>query len=252
MIMQSHTSSFELLERRRRFRNALKGVALVRYLWPILSAAQRTCRRVLFAPNHRNIRRKPWTKLQLGAGQNRLQGWLNTDLMPGRDVLHVDVTRRFPFPDGQFDYVFTEHMIEHLPFKRGCHMLQEIHRVLRTGGKLRIATPDFEFLLRLCREHISPQEQEYIAWAIRTFTPDLPASSVSVVNNFFRDWGHQYIYDQRTLSQVLSNWGFGDIVRCEVGQSNHPALSGLETHGKWIGDANNRIETLVMEATKLP
>ncbi len=249
--MHSQISSLRWQEGRKRLRQGLKGVPLARHLWSILGTTGRICRRLVLAPNHRKIRRQSWTKLQLGAGPNRLEGWLNTDLLASRDMVYVDVTRRLPFPDGQFDYVFTEHMIEHLPFRQGCHMLCETHRVLRTGGKVRIATPDFEFLLRLCREHISPQEQEYIAWAIRTFRPELPVSSVSVVNNFFRDWGHQYIYDQQTLSQVLSNCGFGNIVRCQVGQSNDPALSGLETHGKLIGDSNNRLETLVIEATKL-
>jgi predicted SAM-dependent methyltransferase len=249
--MHSQTSFLQWEESRKRLRQRLKGVALARHLLPILGAAERICRRLVLAPSHRKLRQQPWTKLQLGAGQSRLEGWLNTDLVASRDVVYVDATRRFPFADGQFTYVFTEHMIEHVPFGQGCHMLSEIYRVLRTGGKVRIATPDFGFLLRLCREQISQQEQEYIAWAIRTLRPDLPAGPVSVVNNFFRDWGHQYIYDQQTLSQVLSNCGFGNIVRCEVGQSSEPALSGLERHGELIGDSNNRLETLVIEATKL-
>jgi predicted SAM-dependent methyltransferase len=131
-------------------------------------------------------------------------------------------------------------------------MLAEINRVLRPGGELRIAAPDFAFLLRLCREDISLEEQEYIVSTTMTFCPDLPVSAVSVVNNFFRDWGHQYIYDQTTLSQALANCGFGDIVRCEVGHSNDPELCGLERHGRLIGEANNRLETMVLEATKVP
>lgn len=251
MNTNSQISFLGWQESRKRLRDEVKRVAAARHQWPILGPPERICRRIVFAPNHRRIRRQSWSRLQLGAGQNRLHGWLNTDFVASRDVLYVDVTRRLPFPDGQFEYVFSEHMIEHLPFKQGCHMLREAHRVLRASGKVRIATPDFEFLLRLCREHITPQEQEYIAWAVRTYRPDLPVSCTSVVNNFFRDWGHQHIYDQRTLSQVLSDCGFGDIIRCEVGQSKDPPLAGLETHGQWIGDSNNRLETLVIEATKL-
>jgi predicted SAM-dependent methyltransferase len=228
----------------------LKALPLVRPLRQALSRANQLGQRAVYAAHHSAIRQRPWTKLQLGCGPNLLGGWLNTDVLPSRDVVFVDATQRLPFPDSQFQYVFTEHMIEHLPIRLGSCMLAEINRVLCPGGKLRIATPDFGFLLRLCRQDISPQEQEYIVWATKAFRPDLPPCATSVVNNFFRDWGHRYIYDQSILSQSLSSSGFGEIIRCEVGHSNDPELCGLECHGKLIGEANNRLETMVLEATK--
>jgi len=240
------------VEPRSQLRQWVKAIPLVRPLREALRRVGQIGRRAVYAPRHGAIRRDHWTKLQLGAGPNLLEGWLNTDLQTSRDVLFVDATQRLPFPDGQFEYVFTEHMIEHLPFRQGCRMLAEINRVLRGRGKLRIATPDFSFLLRLCREDITPQEQEYVAWATKTFCPGLPVCAVSVVYNFLRDWGHKYIYNQTTLSQALSECGFGDILRCEVGHSNDPELCGLERHGTLIGEGNNRLETMVLEATKLP
>ena len=84
-------------------------------------------------------------KLQIGAGKNVLEGWLNADLEPGSDeVMFIDAVAELPFPDGVFDYVFSEHMIEHIAYKHGLHMLGEAFRVLKPGGKIRIATPDIE------------------------------------------------------------------------------------------------------------
>ena len=43
-------------------------------------------------------------KLHLGAGENLLPGWLNTDLHDygRRDLVYLDVRKRFPLPDGSF------------------------------------------------------------------------------------------------------------------------------------------------------
>lgn len=73
--------------------------------------------------------------LQLGCGPHQFDGWLATDLAPqdiGK-VVYLDVTRRFPFPDGKFDFIVAEQMIEHVRFRDAVHMLRECHRVLRPG-----------------------------------------------------------------------------------------------------------------------
>ena len=59
-------------------------------------------------------------KLQLGTSNSPIIGWLNTDVLPtNRRVAYLDATRRFPFNDDIFDYVYSEHMIEHIEQLRG-------------------------------------------------------------------------------------------------------------------------------------
>ena len=58
----------------------------------------------------------------LGCGSSILKGWLNTDFEPVSDeVVYLNVTVRFPFPDGAFDCVFSEHMIEHVTLPMGAY-----------------------------------------------------------------------------------------------------------------------------------
>src|SRR5260221_172664 len=92
----------------------------------------------------------PIHKLQLGAGSNVLDGWFNTDMLPvPPTIFFLDCTKRFPFADATFHYVFSEHHLEHLSYREGLSMLRECCRVLRPDGKIRIATPDLEVLLGL-------------------------------------------------------------------------------------------------------
>src|SRR5207245_635222 len=114
-------------------------------------------------------------KLHLGCGDNVLAGWLNTDYLPNsREIMHLDATRPFPFKDETFDYVFSEHMIEHVPHRDGLNMLAECRRVLKSSGKLRISTPNLAFLLDLARTDKSDLQRAYIKWASRTFIAGAP------------------------------------------------------------------------------
>lgn len=189
-------------------------------------------------------------KLHLGCGGNYLSGWLNTDYYRNSGRCHLDATKPFPFPGGSFDFVFSEHMIEHVEYKSAQVMISECFRVLRPGGVLRLATPDLQFLVRL---YTSPQVElhsRYITWSSETFLQEgVPHDAVSVVNNYMRDWGHRYIYDAASLGSLLAKAGFVDVNRCEVGASTHPELTGLENVSR-MPPGFLSFESLVLEATK--
>jgi len=53
------------------------------------------------------------------------------DLTMGDVDYQVDI-QSLPFPDGQFDFVFASHVLEHIPDDRKA--LSEIHRILRPNG----------------------------------------------------------------------------------------------------------------------
>ena len=190
-------------------------------------------------------------KLQLGSSENVLDGWLCTDLHPPDPrVVFLDASCRFPFEDSTFDYIYSEHMIEHLPYEQGLAMLKECNRVLKNRGRIRIATPDLRVVAGLCASELNEDQQRYLEWATREFLPegrsDRPAF---VVNNLFRAWGHQFLYDEPLLRDALTDAGFTDIRRCEIQESDVPVLRGIESHGRHIGEDNNRFETFVLEAT---
>jgi len=191
-------------------------------------------------------------KLQLGCGANLLAGWLNSDFEPADgSVIFVDARRRLPFDDSTFDYVFTEHMLEHLDYLEGRAMLGECCRILRPGGRIRIATPDLRFLIELYSPQKSDLQQRYIAWAAATFFPEIGIpEDVFVINNFFRAWGHKFIYDFSSLSGAMREGGFDQIQPRKVGESDDADLRNLESHGVSIPEEFNRLETLVVEGTR--
>jgi SAM-dependent methyltransferase len=196
-------------------------------------------------------------RLQVGAGPNPLEGWLNADIYPrSREVIFLDATRRFPFRDGTFHYVFSEHMIEHLPYGGGAFMLRECYRVLRPGGRIRIATPSLEALVQLATPTKTDLQNRYVRWVIDTYFPGATDYDESfVLSTAYHAFGHLFIYNQATLRAALKNAGFEQITPCAPEESDDPVFKGIEAHTTQIlregGDADmNLLETMVMEGLR--
>jgi len=190
-------------------------------------------------------------KLHIGCGRNIRADWLNSDFYPrSGDVIHLDATGIFPFDNDTFDYIFSEHMIEHVSYLNGFKMLGECHRVLRNNGKIRISTPDLQFLIDLYRADKSGLQIEYIKWATDNFIEGAPYyDDTFVINNFVRDWGHLFIYDEKTLRISLERAGFTNITKCELNESKDEALQNLENE-KRMPKGFLKLESFTLEGTK--
>jgi predicted SAM-dependent methyltransferase len=193
-------------------------------------------------------------KLQIGTGPIPRPDWLNSDLDPAqRGTIFLDASRPLPFADETFEYIYAEHMIEHVPYDAACSMLGECLRVLRPGGRIRIATPDLERLVRVYedRRDLASDQAAYVDWIARRYISSDRALPVFVLNNAFRAWGHQFLFDEETLRSTLCSAGFTEVRRCEVAESDDAQLRDLEAHGSTVGNAAaNEFETLVVEAER--
>ena len=192
----------------------------------------------------------PEPKLQIGCDTNLLTGWLNSgiSLKECWFGIYLDAGKPFPFPESSFNFVFSEHLFEHLNYQQATNMLKESYRVLKPEGVFRIATPDLQFLIRLYQEPDQPIHQQYIEYSAKQ--GNIPPSSVFVINRFHTAWGHQIIYDYDTLAALLTESGFKDIVRCEMSKSSHPELCDVEGHFHVMPYDFACLETMILEAKK--
>jgi predicted SAM-dependent methyltransferase len=193
-------------------------------------------------------------KLQLGAGGEDTAGWLNTDIKPGPKEAYLDATKRFPFEDGSLHYIYAEHVIEHLTYSEGLEMFRECHRVLAPGGKVRIATPNLLKLVALFREDKTEEINKYMRlklawhqWPV-TSTPE-----AMILNLELRSFGHEFIYEPRTLGESMTAAGFRVVREFPSGQSDDPELTGIESRHGYAEDlarSANDYETMVLQAMK--
>lgn len=192
-------------------------------------------------------------KLQLGSGYNLLPGWLNTDIYsPSPEIVLLDVREPFPIQEQSLDYILSEHHIEHLTYLEGLAMLRECYRVLKPGGKVRIATPDLAVLIQLyTAQPKNDAQQKYIQFMIDNFMPDIGIYHESfVINNAFQNWGHKFLYDRPTLEQLMAKVGFVQLTPYKPGESDDVNFCGVEGRVKSNISEINFFETMVLEGTR--
>ena len=132
-------------------------------------------------------------KQQIGSGHNLLGDWLNTTLYPFEPgTVYLDASRPFPIPAASLNYVFSEHVIEHLEFDEAALMLRECFRTLKAGGRIRLATPDLKQIIAIYTQPEADAQQEYIRWIMDQFRPHIGEyNPAHVVNHSFHGWRHK-------------------------------------------------------------
>lgn len=199
-------------------------------------------------------------KLNIGSGAEAVAGWINVDKSPAlllarsprvrgvlarvgvlterqragfsRDVVYGDATRRLRFADRSVDFVYSSHMIEHLSRQQGLAFLQEVRRILRPAGTVRLATPD---LAQLISEYqAAGRQQGYSAgddlmsrFHFYHQSDDEGVVKRLISRNLSGHW-HQWLYDDESLRTLLDQAGFEEIRRAEFQQGEFPDLELIE------------------------
>ena len=167
-------------------------------------------------------------KLNLGCGGNIIAGWENHDW-------DVDITKPLPYEDNSIDFIFIEHCVEHTTTPDAVRFFAECLRILKDEGTLRIAVPSADKIYDLA-------DEPYLKWHGQSGFGD--GTRRRAVRSILLDHGHLSAWNHSILEACLFAAGFEEekIYGCDLGE--------LEGHGKVIGEHNNAIETIVMEAVK--
>ncbi len=185
-------------------------------------------------------------KIHLGAFDQILPGWLNTDITPHltiarvpglarllyaagrmpmprweqhragvfRQLRRLDATRRFPFPDDAADAIYISHMVSNLSRAGARACVSECHRVLRAGGVLRIATLDLDATVR----DYDPARPDVFMDLIFDLDTSTRAKN--------RHWWH---YSETSLAALFAAGGFGDIARRGYREGRCPDVERVDS-----------------------
>jgi predicted SAM-dependent methyltransferase len=164
----------------------------------------------------------------------------------GRSLFtQLDITEPLPFADDSVDWVYAEHLIEHVPLLDAINWLAEVHRILAPGGLVRITTPD----LRVYAVSYLAEDGKFFArhrhrLAAMGIGPPMPERRAFMVNQIFYLYGHRWIYDHDELRYALTQAGFdpGSVTPREFRAGRRRDVAALDT-------TYRRDETIYTEAT---
>jgi predicted SAM-dependent methyltransferase len=163
-------------------------------------------------------------KINLGCGAGRLKGWMNVDIEKSYCDLNVsvDLTEGLPFEDGAFEHAFSSHFIEHLSYETTLFdFLKEVNRVLVTGGKLWVITPDLKkacqsYLGDKCKSLFEDRLNRNWRYKKKTNNPklynkiiDMSTPTQHFINDLFHQGGqHKNLLDIELLDWLAKKSGF--------------------------------------------
>jgi SAM-dependent methyltransferase len=186
-------------------------------------------------------------KLQLGAFDQAPEGWLNTDVTPHllvarvpglawllhragvigperyaahrsgafRRLSYLDVTRPFRYDDDTFEAVYASHLLEHLDPGVAERCLQEVRRVLRPGGVVRLAVPDLD---QVVAQYDPGDPNPFLAGLYHAHSGRRSTNSL-----------HRWMYNAFSLEELLRRVGFRHVERCDYRLGRCPDLEQIET-----------------------
>jgi len=145
-------------------------------------------------------------KLHLGCGAKYIPGFVHVDAIQFEHIDHVSSIDRLTFIESEsVDLIYNCHVLEH--FKRASvrDVLKEWCRVLKPGGILRTAVPDFE---AICQVYSQNKDLSKVIGPIM--------GGQNYLYNI-----HYNVFDFATLKGLLEDTGFQDIQRWDWRKTEH-------------------------------
>lgn len=176
-----------------------------------------------------------YSKVNLGAGNQGIEGWINIDARNLRGVNHI--MEAYPitkFPPESFDLVFSSHLIEHFEHFKIRGVLKNWISLIRPGKYLVICTGDldWQYAALMGEKTARPQPIKYkdrvVDWNF--FNQGVFAGwSKEVGQNFDSAYDvHKCIFNEYWMRKFLEDLGVGKIKRFYKSEAWNLNLVGVK------------------------
>ena len=139
--------------------------------------------------------------LNLGAGNHIWKGATNHDRLRHRkeiDVTHDLNVLPWPWGDNSFDLIAASSVFEHLDLDL-VQTLNECHRILRTGGRLRVKVPFWQ------HDNAYADPTHRWRYSLRSFDVFVPKTKLGAELNFYTPHKWRFVEPPKLNGQAGSS-----------------------------------------------
>jgi SAM-dependent methyltransferase len=154
-------------------------------------------------------------RLHWGCGSWTPPGWINSDIKDGPGIdISCDIRNGLPLEDASIDYAVSIHALPEMPYNDLVPALQELRRVLKPGGVLRLALPD---LLKGVQAYHKGNRDYFLI-------PDEDAKSLGAKLVLQLIWyGYsRTMFTPEFIEEMLQKAGFSHINHCAFKETHSP------------------------------
>lgn len=182
-------------------------------------------------------------KINIGAGNQKIAGYLSCDVLKGSD-LRLDLSKsKLPFDFASVEVIICTSAINYITYKESELLVKEMLRVLRPGGIARIGVQDLDLLVQYYHESNTEFFNQKNSDGSDRFPGDVIADKF---NNWFtgfysNGYSCKYVYNFESLKNIFIKNGFAQVER-----KNY-----LESCLEEIAEIDNRADQMFfLEAVK--
>ena len=177
-------------------------------------------------------------KINMGCGERNFgSDWIHID---GNDFKHVDSNDIWleEYPNDIVDLLYTSHMIAYFDREEIVGLLKRWYSVIKSGGVLRIATPDFRNMVTLYRG---------LGYKLDSFLGPIYGKWPLKGKNIY----HKTIYDFDSLKKLLMEVGFKNVERYDWRETEHAEFDDhSQAYLPHMDKENGTLISLNMECIK--
>ncbi len=145
--------------------------------------------------------------INLGCGLDSSSEFINIDALPFPNIHYIQAIYDLSmFANNSVDLVYASHVMEHIPRDKFKTTLTEWRRVLKPGGTLRLAVPDFDALVEIYKSDNKNVDR---------VTNQVLGGQGSVYNIHYSLWNF------KKAELILKNLGFKNTRRWSPDKVNH-------------------------------
>ncbi|MFZ2153320.1 MAG: methyltransferase domain-containing protein [Microgenomates group bacterium] len=185
--------------------------------------------------------------INLGSGPDGMEGWINFDwgwlpllskfpliltilvrlgivaksyLRKWPKIWLYDLRKGIPLQSGGVDWIYHSNFMEHLEKYEAEKFLKECWRVLRIGGKMRLVVPDLD---KLVGRYKKWENADIFCREFYGYDKD---KNIGIKSAVIR--GHQWMYNQKSMVDLLRKVGFTKIGLSQFAKSKMPDVAKLD------------------------
>jgi predicted SAM-dependent methyltransferase len=149
-------------------------------------------------------------RLNWGCGAHVAPGWINSDAKDEAGVdLVADIREGLPLASGSIDYAVSIHALPEFPYPELVPVLEELRRVLKAGGTLRLALPD---LTRGIDAYLA-QDESYF----KVGTDEVSSLGGRFIVQMLWYGYSRSLFTTDFATELLEKAGFADVAACSFG-----------------------------------
>lgn len=140
-------------------------------------------------------------------------------------IRYANAVSSIPHANGSVAVIYTCHMLEHLDRQDARSFLREVRRVLMPGGIIRIAVPDLRYHID---QYLRDGDADLFMENLFTTSSKQAGIFTKLRYLLIGDRHHLWMYDARSLCQMLVGEGFRDPRVLGAGETTIPDPGSLD------------------------